>query len=88
MKKIKNVDVIANGAGIVSSACVGFVVGTVINAALPSNMNLVGKIAVMIGSGAIGGYIGGKIGHDVTDDTKIILESINELIPEDQYTIE
>lgn len=82
MKKIKNVDVIANGTGIVSSVCVGFVVGTVINAALPSNMKLVGKIAVTIGSGAIGGYLGEKIGLDVTDNAKNILESINELIPE------
>ena len=83
MKKIKNVDVIANGAGIVSSACVGFVVGTVINASLPSNMKFVGKIAVAIGSGVISGYLGEKIGHDVTDNAKNILESINELIPED-----
>lgn len=82
MKKIKNVDTIANGVGIVSSSCVGYVIGTVINAALPSNIKLIGRIAVMIGSGAIGGYLGGKIGHDITNDTKTILESINELIPE------
>lgn len=83
MKKIKNIDVIANGVGIVSSSCVGYVIGTVINAALPSNMKLIGKIAVMIGSGAIGGYFGGKIGQDVSNDTKTILESINKMIPEE-----
>lgn len=83
MKKIKNVDMIANGAGIVSSVCVGFVVSTVIVEALPSNMKFVGKIAVTIGSGLISGYLGEKIGLDVTDKTENILESINELIPED-----
>lgn len=83
MKKIKNIDVIANGVGIVSSSCVGYVIGTVINAALPSNMKLIGKIAVMIGSGAIGSYFGGKIGQDAANDTKTILESINKMIPEE-----
>ena len=77
MKKIKNVDVIANGAGIVSSACVGFVVSTVINSALPRNMKFVGTIAFTIGSGIIGGYLGEKIGLDVTDKTENILESMN-----------
>lgn len=82
MKKIKNVDAIANGVSIVSSSCVGYVIGTVINAALPSNIKFIGKIAVAIGTGAIGSYIGGKIGQNVSNDTKTILESINELIPE------
>lgn len=83
MKKIKNIDVIANGAGIVSSACAGFVVSTVIIEALPSNMKFVGKIAVTIGSAVISGYLGEKIGLYVNDNTENMLESINELIPED-----
>lgn len=83
MKKIKNVDVIADGAGMVSIACVGFVVGTVISTSLPSNMKFVGKIAVSIGSGVICSYLGEKIGLDVADKTKNMLESINELISED-----
>ena len=46
-------------------------------------MKFVGTIAFTIGSGIIGGYLGEKIGLDVTDKTENILESINELIPED-----
>lgn len=88
MKKIKNVDMIANGVGIVSSACVGYTLGKVIATALPSNMRLMGVIAITIGNAAIGAYVGEKVGTMVTNDTKFILESINEMIPEDQYVVE
>lgn len=88
MKKIKNVDAIANGAGIIGSACVGYTLSKVIAPLLPSNMRLIETVIITIGTGAIGGYVGGKIGNDITNDTKIILETINEMIPEDQYVIE
>ena len=88
MKKIKNVDMIANGVGIVSSACVGYTLGKVIAAALPSNMRLMGVIAITIGNAAIGAYVGEKVGTMVTNDAKAVLESINEMISEDQYVVE
>lgn len=84
MKKIKNIDSIANGASIVSSFCVGFVVGKVIGAALPTNMGLVERIAVMIGIGAISAYFGDKIENFVEDDTKITLMMINDMLPEEK----
>lgn len=84
MKKIKNINSIANGAGIVSSLCVGFVVGKVIGSALPTNMGLVERIAIMIGVGSIGSYIGDKVGNFVEDDTKITLKSINDMLPEEK----
>lgn len=42
----------------------------------------------MIGSGVISGYIGGKVGNNATDETKQVLELINEMTPEDQYVKE
>lgn len=84
MKKIKNINSIANGAGIVSSLCVGFVVGKVIGSALPTNMGLVERIVVMIGVGSIGSYIGDKVGNFVEDDTKITLKTINDMLPEEK----
>lgn len=84
MKKIKNINSIANGAGIVSSLCVGFVVGKVIGSALPTNMGLVERIAIMIGVGSIGSYIGDKVGNFVEDDTKITLKTINDMLPEEK----
>lgn len=84
MKKIKNINSIANGAGIVSSCCVGFLVGKIIGAALPTNMGLVERIVVMIGTGAIGAYVGDKIENFVEDDTKITLKLINDMLPEEK----
>nr|DAV15000.1 MAG TPA: hypothetical protein [Caudoviricetes sp.] len=84
MKKIKNINSIANGAGIVSSLCVGFVVGKVIGSALPTNMSLVERIVIMIGVGSIGSYIGDKVGNFVEDDTKITLKTINDMLPEEK----
>lgn len=84
MKKIKNINSIANGAGVVSSLCVGFVVGKVIGSALPTNMGLVERIAIMIGVGSIGSYIGDKVGNFVEDDTKITLKTINDMLPEEK----
>lgn len=84
MKKIKNINSIANGAGIVSSLCVGFVVGKVIGSALPTNMSLVERIVIMIGVGSIGSYIGDKVGNFVEGDTKITLKTINDMLPEEK----
>lgn len=84
MKKIKNINSIANGAGVVSSLCVGFVVGKVIGSALPTNMGLVERITIMIGVGSIGSYIGDKVGNFVEDDTKITLKTINDMLPEEK----
>ena len=84
MKKIKNINSIANGAGIVSSLCVGFVVGKVIGSALPTNMSLVERIVIMIGVGSIGSYIGDKVGNFVEEDTKITLKTINDMLPEEK----
>lgn len=84
MKKIKNIDSIANGAGIVSSFCVGFVVGKVIGASLPTNMGLVERIAVMIGIGAISAYFGDKIENFIEDDTKITLTMINDMLQKEK----
>lgn len=84
MKKIKNIDAIANGAGIVTSACIGYTLNKVVMPLLPNNMSLIGRIAVLIGGSAISGYIGGKIGIDVTDNTKCVLELINDMLPEEK----
>lgn len=88
MKKIKNVDAIANGAGMVASFCTGAVIGKVVCAVLPDNISLIGKVTVMIGTMAISGYIGGKVSEDVITDTKELLESINAMIPEEEYVTE
>lgn len=37
MKKIKNVDMIATGVGIVTSACIGYTLGKVVMSLLPLN---------------------------------------------------
>lgn len=85
MKKIKNINSIANGVGIISSACVGYTLGKVVTSILPlNNMRLIGQIAVMIGSGAISGYISEKVGINATDEAKQVLELINEMIPEEK----
>lgn len=88
MKKIKNVDAIANGAGMVASFCTGAVIGKVVGAVLPDNISLIGKITVMLGTMAISGYIGSKVCDDVSNDTREILESINAMIPEEEYVTE
>lgn len=84
MKKIKNVNRIANGAGIITSCCVGLVVGKVIGAALPTNIGIIERIAVMIGTSAIGGYVGDKVGNHFIDETKIALHTINSILPEEK----
>ena len=45
MKKIKNVNRIANSAGIITSCCVGLVVGKVIGAALPTNIGIIEPVS-------------------------------------------
>ncbi len=84
MKKIENVETIANGAGLISSGCIGLVVCKVIGAALPTNMGLVERIAVAIGTGAIGAYIGDKVANYIIDDTKNVLKTINDILPEEK----
>lgn len=84
MKKIENIETIANGAGLISSGCVGLVIGKVIGAALPINMGLVERIAVVIGTGAIGAYIGDKVGIYIIDNTKTTLTIINDILPEEK----
>lgn len=84
MKKIENIEKIANGAGLISSGCVGLVIGKVIGAALPINMSLVERIAIVVGTGAIGAYIGDKVGNYIIDDTKNVLKTINDILPEEK----
>lgn len=84
MKKIKNVNRIANSAGIITSCCVGLVVGKVIGAALPTNIGIIERIAVMIGTSAIGGYVGDKVGNRFIDETKIVCNAINSIFPEEK----
>lgn len=84
MKKIKNVNRIANGAGIITSCCVGLVVGKVIGAALPTNIGIIERIAVMIGTSAIGVYFGDKVGNCFVDETKIVCNTINSILPEEK----
>lgn len=48
MKKIKNVDMIATGVGIVTSACIGYTLGKVVISLLPLNNISVEKLEIML----------------------------------------
>lgn len=88
MKKIKNVDGIAKVAGIGTSWCVCWTLGKIAGNCLPGNLKPFGTVVSCIGLGAIGSFVASKIANATEEDIKEILETINSMIPEDQYVTE
>lgn len=88
MKKIENVEMIAECAAIIPSVCVSATLGLILGNLLPAKLGPMQKIVTIIGFGAIGGYATSKTYTYATDEIKDTLNIINGLIPEDQYVKE